>query len=216
MAIATHNPSLLILASRTTANISAVMSKIQAAHPSVPLRALNLDLASAFSIRQAATELLAYDEPSIDVLINNAGIMDLRPTRSLTTDGFEQHLAINHLGSFLFTSLILPKIRAAHQGRIVVVASNATVISPFRFSDINVEKGATDVPDSEQPNLAMLQSLQIPTDTEYISWVAYGASKTGSILTAVKWADILKKDGITVLSLHPGGKRRTCCGAKPL
>lgn len=183
------------------------MARITAAHPSIPTRALSLDLASASSIRQAAAEVLAYGEPSIDVLISNAGIMDLRGTRSLTADGFEQHLAINHLGPFLFTNLILPKIRAAHQGaRIVVVASSATMISPFRFSDINVEKSATDVPASEQPNLAMLQYLQIPTDAEYIAWVAYGASKTGSILTAAKWADDLKKDGITVLSLHPGGK----------
>jgi NAD(P)-dependent dehydrogenase (short-subunit alcohol dehydrogenase family) len=45
------------------------------------------------------------------------------PARSVTVDGFEQHLSINHLGSFLFTNLTLPKIRGAKEGRIIAVAS---------------------------------------------------------------------------------------------
>lgn len=206
LSISFHNPSLLILASRTAANISAVQATIQGAYPSVQTRALTLDLASPASIRAAAAEILAYPEPAIDILISNAGIMDLRPFRTLTPSGIEQHLAINTLGPFLFTNLLLPKLRSSKSSRIIIVASSATFISPFRFSDPNVEKAANEVPEKEKPNLDMLNYLQIPVEGEYISWVAYGASKTGAVLLARKWAEGLKGEGITVVSLHPGGK----------
>lgn len=210
LAIASQKPSLMILASRSHGNLSSAIDTIKDAFPSIEIRSLLVDLASMESVRAAANEVLAYDEKSIDILINNAGLMDLRSVRTVTKDGFEQHMAINHLGHFLFTNLIMPKLRAAAaatgEARIVVVASSSTMISPVRFSDINVEKASMDVPKVEQPNLGILEYLQIPAEKPYIAWVAYGQSKTASILATVKWAEMLKSHGISILCLHPGGK----------
>jgi NAD(P)-dependent dehydrogenase (short-subunit alcohol dehydrogenase family) len=72
------------------------------------------------------------------------------PARSVTVDGFEQHLSINHLGSFLFTNLTLLKICGAKEGRITAVASSATITSHFRLSDPDAEKTAKDVPEPKK------------------------------------------------------------------
>lgn len=67
----------------------------------------NLDLATLASVRECASHI-STTESSVHVLINNAGVM-MCP-KSLTADGFEMQLGINHLGHFLFTLLLLPKI----------------------------------------------------------------------------------------------------------
>ncbi len=85
---------------------------------------------------------------------------------------FEQHLSINHLGSFLFTNLTLPKICGAKEGRIIAVASSATIISPFRFSDPEADKTAKDVPEPKKSGFAKLEYPQIPIDTEQIACVS--------------------------------------------
>jgi NAD(P)-dependent dehydrogenase (short-subunit alcohol dehydrogenase family) len=103
-------------------------------------------------------------------------------------------------------SKIVEAGRIKGQARIVIVASSASPISPVRFHDLNVEKAAVDVPEEELPNLAVLQQLGIPTDTKYIPWVAYGQSKTASILFAVLLGELLKGKGVTVNTLHPGGR----------
>ncbi len=85
---------------------------------------LKLDLGSLASIRAAASAFLALGEP-LHVLVNNAG---LAGSRGLTKDGFELLFGTNHLGPFLFTNLLLPRLReSAAQGgaRIVNVSSKA-------------------------------------------------------------------------------------------
>ena len=76
-----------------------------------------VDLADLSSVRSAAAEAAAYG--SIDLLVNNAGIM-ATPYRR-TVDGFESQLATNHLGPFLLTGLLLPQLAA--DGRVVTVSS---------------------------------------------------------------------------------------------
>ncbi|KAH8807560.1 hypothetical protein F5884DRAFT_899934 [Xylogone sp. PMI_703] len=208
LAIASHSPALIILASRTAANISTVADNIHSLYPSVATRSLILDLGSLVSVRAAAKEVMAYPEDSIDIVINNAGILYPRPDRRVTVDGFEQHLQINHLGHFLFDYLIISKLRTAGRktgdARLVLVSSNAIMMSPVRFSDINVEKESEELPDEEKPNLAMLKALNMPAEGKYIAWAAYGQSKTAMTLAGVKWAELLAGDNVTVVSLNPG------------
>lgn len=97
-----------------------------------------LDLSSLKSVRNFAKEIL-QKEKRIDLLINNAGIMMCPFGR--TEDGFEQQLGTNHLGHFLLTMLLLPKIIESAPARIVNVSSMANgsgfVIiykKPFGFS----------------------------------------------------------------------------------
>ena len=82
---------------------------------------LPLDLADFSSIRKAAKTVLDSADP-LDILINNAGLAGLR---GLTKDGFEITIGTNHLGPFLLTTLLLPKLRAAKHPRIVNVASGS-------------------------------------------------------------------------------------------
>ncbi|KAJ7449234.1 hypothetical protein FB451DRAFT_1410965 [Mycena latifolia] len=94
--------------------------------PSANIRPLVLDLSSLASVRVAAAEVNAYTE-SIDVLINNAASSIC--AYKLTVDGFEHQMATDHLGPFLFTALIFPKLLAAqHAGwtpRVVYVSSGS-------------------------------------------------------------------------------------------
>uniref|UniRef100_A0A667ZPN9 Si:dkey-23o4.6 n=1 Tax=Myripristis murdjan TaxID=586833 RepID=A0A667ZPN9_9TELE len=82
----------------------------------------HLDLASLYSVRQFAKDFLASEE-RLDILINNAGVM-MCP-RWMTEDGFETQLAVNHLGHFLLTNLLLPKLKSSAPSRVVTVSSIA-------------------------------------------------------------------------------------------
>jgi len=84
-----------------------------------------LDLADLESVRTCAREVLSKDEP-LHVLVNNAGLAGLR---GVTKQGFEVAFGTNHLGHFLLTQLLLPRLRqSASPGalsRIVSVSSKA-------------------------------------------------------------------------------------------
>ena len=81
---------------------------------------VSLDLASLASVCAAAAEIASRHD-AVHVLVNNAGV-HLR-SRAVTPDGFEMTWAVNHLGPFLFTSQLLPQLRAAKAARVVTVTS---------------------------------------------------------------------------------------------
>lgn len=66
---------------------------------------------------------LFSDEPKIDILINNAGIA-FHPFEK-TKDGFELHFAVNYLGHFLLTLLLLPKLKLSDEGRVINTSAQA-------------------------------------------------------------------------------------------
>lgn len=114
-----------------------------------------LDLLSLDSVRSAAAEITCLAD-HVDLLINNAGISTSKLRYSV--EGVESHFAINHLGHFLLTGLVLPLLlRAPSPGaRVVNVSSLANFLSPVRFSDINFanevdgpKKGTIAVPKEE-------------------------------------------------------------------
>lgn len=135
------------------------------------------DFASFESIRQGAAEVLER-YPAIDVLVNNAGIVNLQ--REETADGIEATFGVNHLGYFLFTQLLLPRLIASAPARIVNVASHAHKFSSIDFSDLQAKK-------------------------KYGSMTAYGRSKGCNILFTNELARRLEGTGVTANSLHPGG-----------
>ena len=206
-AIAAQQPNLIIISGRSKEKLNASQAALHAYFPSVPVRQLILDLSSQKSVRAAAAEVNAYTE-NIDVVINNAGVMAI-PKRTTTEDGIEMQLGTNHIGHFLFTNLILSKLKAAAQTapagstRIINVSSSGHNFSPFRFSDYNFD--GKRVPASEAPNDEATQLSQSPGNTEgYHPWVAYGQSKTANILFSVYLAKHLSKFGIKSFALHPG------------
>jgi NAD(P)-dependent dehydrogenase (short-subunit alcohol dehydrogenase family) len=76
---------------------------------------------------------------SIDLLINNAGVMAL-PNREITADGFERQFATNYLGPFALTGLLLPSIRAKPGSRVVTLSSGASHQGKIDFENLQGER----------------------------------------------------------------------------
>jgi NAD(P)-dependent dehydrogenase (short-subunit alcohol dehydrogenase family) len=135
------------------------------------------DLSSQADIGRVAAELLER-LPRIHVLVNNAGVVNLR--HSLTADGIESVFAVNHLAYFLLTALLLDRLRASAPARIVNVASEAhRVARTIRFEDLgHAERWGT---------------MRV-----------YGHSKLANILFTYELARRLAGDGVTANCVHPG------------
>ncbi|KAJ7732143.1 short-chain dehydrogenase [Mycena metata] len=150
--------------------------------PAANIRRLILDLSSFAGVRKAAAEVIAYSEP-IHVLIHNAAAT-LGPFK-LTVDGLESQIATDHVGPFLFTKLLTPKLLASATGsytpRVVFVASGAHAFGP------GVDFTAIEKPNPETYNAA----------------VVYFQAKSANILTAIELSK-RSKGAINAYSLHPG------------
>lgn len=75
-----------------------------------------LDLSDMASIRSFAATV-AKEHPTVDILINNAGISLNDSVRSFTKDGFEMHMGTNHLGHFLLTNLLVEQLKKSSIAR---------------------------------------------------------------------------------------------------
>lgn len=105
---------------------------------------MQLDLNDLKSVKAFADAFNAkYSK--LDILLNNAGIMCL-PERQVTAQGYEKQIGVNHLGHFALTNMLLGKIRASKEGRIVNVSSIAHWIPPGKldFDDLMSEKKYND------------------------------------------------------------------------
>ncbi|PGH27623.1 hypothetical protein AJ80_00636 [Polytolypa hystricis UAMH7299] len=177
--IAKYRPRLIILASRNVSKAEKTARDIVTAAPEAKTRILELDLGSQDQIRKAALEVNAYQE-NIDVLVNSAGVMAV--PYGVTKEGIESQFGTNHIGHFLFTNLIMPKLRASeYGGRVLIVASDGCRLGPVRFDDWNFDNGKT-----------------------YDKWRAYGQAKSANMLFAVSLAQKLGKKGLLAASMHPG------------
>jgi NAD(P)-dependent dehydrogenase (short-subunit alcohol dehydrogenase family) len=112
-----HRGAHVILACRSQAKTQPVIDEIQRAGGQAEF--VELDLADLESVRTCAQVLLARNVP-IHGLVNNAGVV----ARGKTKQGFELVFGVNHLGHYLFTRLLLPRLEQSH-ARIVNVASHS-------------------------------------------------------------------------------------------
>jgi len=137
---------------------------------------MTCDLGSFSSIR-SFTAAFKQKYSQLDVLINNAGVVALK--RTITSDGFESQIGINHLGHFLLTNELLDLLQRAPQGRIINVSSGAHKAGRIHFDDPNLTRGY---------NVAK----------------GYAQSKLANILFTNELARRLTGTRVTVNSLHPG------------
>lgn len=142
-----------------------------------PVRLFEADLAVQSQVRRAAAEILAA-YPRIHVLLNNAGVVQLKYTE--TSDGIETVFAVNHLAYFLLTTLLLDRLKESAPARIVNVASDAhKFVKGISFDDLGHRAS--------------------------YSWTrVYGQSKLANILFTRELAHRLEGTGVTVNALHPG------------
>lgn len=150
--------------------------RLQKAQAQIPqeTRLLVMDLADLDSVRRAAD---AVD--TLDVLINNAGVM--APPFGRTADGFETQIGTNHLGHFALTGWLLPKLASRH-ARVVTVSSSAHRMGSIDLADLNYDH------------------------RRYSAWPAYGQSKLANLLFAAELDRRAKRAGSRLRSVaaHPG------------
>ncbi len=167
----------VFLACRSRAKGRAAIQEISERTGSETLELLALDLGDLDSVRAAAEAFLATAQP-LHGLINNAG---LAGQRGLTTSGFELAFGTNHIGPFLLTGLLAPRLRQSAPARIVNVASDAHY----------------------RPDGIDFAAVRRPTRTR-TGFAEYGVSKLANVLHAQELARRLAGSGVTTYSLHPG------------
>ena len=135
------------------------------------------DLSSQSDVRKLAKQV-KESTSRLDVLLNNAGAIFLSSQTSI--DGLEMTFALNHMGYFLLTNLLLDLLRQSGPARIINVSSSAHG-SPGRFR---------------------LEDLPKPSSNR--GYRAYGRSKLCNILFTYELSRRLEGTGITANALHPG------------
>jgi NAD(P)-dependent dehydrogenase (short-subunit alcohol dehydrogenase family) len=170
----------VVLACRDLEKAVRAAERIQAEVGRASLRMVRLDLASLVSVREAAGEIRSIS-PQLDLLINNAGVMDVPEQR--TEDGFELTLATNHLGHFALTGLLLDRLLATPGSRIVTVSSLAHLRGSIHFGDLQLEHGYRPMTAYDQSKLAnLLFTYELQTRLE--------ASKAGTLALAAHPGDV--------------------------
>ncbi|KAF4448618.1 hypothetical protein F53441_7994 [Fusarium austroafricanum] len=212
-ALSTQSPAHLILAGRSPSKAKDSIDALKTEFPTVNYRFLEVDLSSQESVKSAAKEALSWpDIPTIDLIINSAGVMAITE-RTLSKDGIEMHLATNHIGHWLLSCIIMPKLIKAAEGkpkgsvRIVNVSSGSPMVSAMRWSDMNFDKKNKDLPQEEQPNYQFFQlwGYENSEETAYVPLDGYNRSKVANVLFGIGANKrLFEKHSILTNSVHPG------------
>jgi retinol dehydrogenase 14 len=167
----------VVLAGRDPAKTAATVDQVRRRAGAAAVDSVLGDFASQASIRQMAQDVLArYDR--LDVLVNNAGVVNA--SRTVTRDGIEATFAVNHLGPFLLTNLLLDLLKRSAPARIVNVSSVGHYRGTLDFDDLGYERGG------------------------YQIMSAYSRSKLANVLFTRSLARRLDGTGVTANALHPG------------
>lgn len=124
-----------------------------------------------------ACKICLVKYPTIDVLINNAGIMNAN--FELTQNNIEKTIAVNHFGYYLMTHHLLPALKNASNSRIINVASRAHYGVRFNINTVNSKE-----------NFSFRSQ--------------YKLSKLANVMFTLKLADIVSDFNITVNCFDPG------------
>ena len=172
------NPRLLFTY-RNQKLADELLTKIKNLSPDTQVHAVYCDFSNLDSIKKCADEINNLCE-KIDLLINNAGVVNTSYRE--TNEGIENTFAVNHLGYFLFTNLLLNKLKGENETRIINVSSAAhAFVKEMQWEDINYKSNFG-------------QGLR-----------CYGQSKLANLLFTRYLAIKLSTENISVNAMHPGG-----------
>jgi retinol dehydrogenase-14 len=161
---------------RDPARAEQAAADIRAGSGNPAVDAFAADMSSQAEVRRLAAAVLdSY--PRLDVLVNNVG--GFWAHRHPTTDGLEHTFALNHLAPFLLTNLLLDRLKASSQARVVTVSSGAQSAGRIDFDDL---EGARN----------------------YSGQRAYSQSKLANIMFTFELARRLEGTGVTANCVHPG------------
>lgn len=172
----------VILAGRNPGKGTDAVARIRQLAPQATISFERLDLASLKSISEFA-ERISSKRQSLDILINNAGVM-VPPRREETEDGFELQLGTNFLGHFALTASLLPLLRNGSNARVVTLSSIAARGGTINFENLNAERGYKPMP-------------------------VYSQSKLACLMFALELERLSKKNGwgVSSIAAHPGISR---------
>ncbi|MDX2235619.1 MAG: SDR family oxidoreductase [Hyphomonadaceae bacterium] len=175
----------VVVAGRDPAKGAAALARIRAAAPSARARFEPLDLASLASVAAFAARMRS-ERDSLDLLINNAGVMT-PPRRLETADGFELQLGANHLGHFALTAGLLPLLRKGRAARVVSLSSVAAREGRIDFDDLQARTRYRPMPAYSQSKLACLMfALELQRRSAAAGWGVTGvAAHPGIARTAL-------------------------------
>ena len=165
-----ENPKLLFTY-RNQHLADELLAEIKALSPDTLVHSVYCDFSKQDSIKKCADEIIDLCG-NIDVLINNAGVVNT--SYHETSEGIENTFAVNHLGYFLFTNLLLNKLKGENEARIVNVSSAAhSFVKEMQWEDINFKnnfgQGLRPYGQSKLANLLFTRYLSIKLSTENIS-----------------------------------------------
>ncbi|MDA9528055.1 SDR family oxidoreductase [Bradyrhizobium sp. CCBAU 25338] len=174
--------AIVILTGRDDAKGLRAIEGICERFPDALIAYEHLDLASLASVADFARRFAA-DNESLDLLVNNAGVMAL-PKRQQTEDGFEMQLGTNYLGHYALTARLLPQLRRARAPRIVNLSSLAHRSGAINFDDLHSKRS-------------------------YRPWRAYCQSKLAMLMFALELQrrSVAAGWGLMSLAAHPGYAR---------
>jgi|TARA_B110000116_G_C16789327_1_gene562779 retinol dehydrogenase 12 len=176
--LAKENPKILFTY-RNKDLADSLVNDMKVISPDIEVHSAFCDFSNQNSIKECVTKISQIHN-KIDVLINNAGVVNTSYHETL--EGIENTFAVNHLGYFLFTNLLIPKMRSAEETRIINVSSAAhSFVKEMNWDDINF-----------RDNFGMGVS-------------AYGQSKLANLLFTRSLAVKLSTSNISVNAIHPGG-----------
>jgi len=178
----------VVMVGRDPARTEAAVAAVGARSGAKDVSSLPCDFSSQAAVR-ALADAVRGRLPRLDVLVNNAG--GVNKTRRLTPDGIEATFAVNHLGYFLLTNLLLDLLRRSAPARVVTVASIGHRRGRLDFDDLGYERG-------------------------YSIMRAYTRSKLANVLFAAELARRLAGTGVTSNSLHPGSVDTNIWSGAPL
>jgi NAD(P)-dependent dehydrogenase (short-subunit alcohol dehydrogenase family) len=180
----------VVIADRDDAQAHWAVGQIRSVAPAALVRFEKLNLAELESVASFA-ERLKKDGTPVDLLVNNAGIFAL-PRRQLNSAGIEMQFAVNYLGPFALTGMLLPLLAASPQPRAVQVSSISYSMGSIQLDDLQMERG-------------------------YSRWKAYLQSKLALILFTQELARRSRAGGWRVLAAaaHPGYARTRLFASGP-
>ena len=186
-ALAKHGAHV-VLACRSEQKGKDAVRRIKAEDATVSAELMQLDLASLASVRRFA-EAYNQKHDRLDLLINNAGVMV--PPFGTTEDGFELQFGVNVLGHFALTGLLLDRLTATSDSRVVTLSSLAHRQGEMDFGRIQGDD---------------FRDGGASSGADYKPWRAYGQSKLGDLLFAIELQRRLAVAGHETISLaaHPG------------
>jgi NAD(P)-dependent dehydrogenase (short-subunit alcohol dehydrogenase family) len=159
----------VVLTGRNEAKGLHALQAIRSQFPNAGIVYENLDLANLASVADFSKRFAAA-HASLDLLVNNAGVMAL-PQRQVTSDGFEMQFGTNYLGHYALTAHLLPQLRRGNQPRVVNLSSLTHRWGVIHFDDLQGARSYSPQKAYSQSKLAMLMfALELQRRSDAAGW----------------------------------------------